>query len=84
MGGMAVVMALAAGATASAQTTLYRNALAPSQNLWDATAGWSVSGTASKAALYGPMGPASVHWSLRSFCTCPTPAHTHYTKPKVI
>jgi autotransporter-associated beta strand protein len=35
---------------ATAQTTLYRNALAPAQNLWAATAGWSVSGTASKAA----------------------------------
>jgi hypothetical protein len=35
---------------AAAQTTLYRNALAPEQNLWNATAGWSVSGTASKAA----------------------------------
>lgn len=50
VGGLAIVMALAAGATASAQTTLYRNALDPSQNLWTSTAGWSVSGTASKAA----------------------------------
>ncbi len=49
-GGLAIVMAVSSWATASAQTTLYRNALAPSQNLWTSTAGWSVSGTASKAA----------------------------------
>lgn len=49
-GGLAIVLAVSSWATASAQTTLYRNSLSSSSNVWTNTAGWSVSGTASKAA----------------------------------
>lgn len=48
--GLAIVLAVSSWATASAQTTLYRNSLSSSSNIWTNTAGWSVSGTASKAA----------------------------------
>ena len=49
LAGVVGLLAIAQSGVAIAQTTLYRNSLSSSSNLWTNTAGWSVSGTASKA-----------------------------------